>query len=357
MVNRCWASAAGRLIRINWSGRVASDTDANEVVHCTAQHTAMSSIAESSHRLNPQGRHPARFSSSTIAASSVSRALGIVGDRWVLRILGDSFAGVRRFEEFQARSGAPRSTLTSRLKCLVDSGVLERVPYSDTPPRSEYCLSKQGAELYGVSLLCRAWEHAWVPGCVATAFDPLHEHCGHAMKPQLTCPACGGQVTFHNTEYEIVGAAARSRPPKPLFRRLSCVTAATPDDAANAFAHVTDIIGDRWTLLVLAAGFLGLQRFDAIQRALRIATNILTNRLNRLVEFGLLRRLLYSQHPPRCEYRLTPKGRDLFPVAVMLMQWGDRWLAPRGGGNLRLFHRDCGQRLRAVVTCDHCAAK
>jgi DNA-binding HxlR family transcriptional regulator len=316
----------------------------------------MSSIAESGHRLTRQGRPPARLSSSTIAASSVSRALGIVGDRWALRILGGSFAGVRRFEEFQAWSGAARSTLTSRLKCLVDSGVLERVPYSDTPPRSEYRLSQQGAELYSVSLLSRAWERTWVPSCVGTAIDPLHEACGHPMKPQLTCRDCGGRVTLHNTEYEIVGAGARSRLPKPLFRRLSSVTAANRDDTANAFAHLTDIIGDRWTLLVLAAGFLGLHRFDAMQSALCIATNILTHRLNRLVEFGLFRRRLYSQHPPRCEYRLTPKGRDLFPVAVMLLLWGDRWLAPRCGGNLRLFHKECGQRLQAVVTCGHCAA-
>jgi DNA-binding HxlR family transcriptional regulator len=150
---------------------------------------------------------------------------------------------------------------------------------------------------------------------------------------------------------------AASRAPKPNFRRLSAAAGANRGEADNALAHLTDIIGDRWTLLVLTAGFLGLQRFDAIQRALRIATNILTHRLNRLVESGLLQRRSYSQHPPRCEYCLTPKGLDLFPLAVMLTQWADRWLAPRSCGNLQLFHQECGRRLRAIVTCNHCAAR
>lgn len=315
----------------------------------------MSSTAESIRRSRPQGRDSVRVTPGTIAASSISRALAIIGDRWALRILADSFAGVRRFEEFQARSGAARSTLASRLGCLVESGVLERVRYSDVPPRSEYRLSTQGAELYGVTLLCWEWERAWALECVGPG-DRLHKTCGHAMKPELVCGDCGGRVTFHNTEYEIVPTGAARKALKPNFRRLSSAMAANPD-AGKAPVHLTDIIGDRWSLLVLSAGFLGLQRFDAIQRALHIATNILTHRLNRLVACGLFRRRLYSHQPPRCEYCLTQKGLDLFPLAVTLTQWGDRWLAPRRCGNLRLFHKECGRRLHAIVICDHCAAQ
>ena len=94
----------------------------------------------------------------------------------------------------------------------------------------------------------------------------------------------------------------------------------------SAFVHITDILGDRWTPLVLCAAFLGLRRFDEIQSGLEIATNILTHRLNYLVDHRILERRQYSERPPRYEYRLTQKGRDLFPHALMLMQWGDRWL-------------------------------
>jgi DNA-binding HxlR family transcriptional regulator len=314
----------------------------------------MSPIPESMLRSIQQDHQPARFPSSTIAASSISKALGVIGDRWALRIVGDSFAGLRRFEEFQARSGAARSTLSNRLNCLVHSGVLERVPYSDVPLRNEYRLSRQGVDLYGLTLLCSQWERAWVPGHAA-AGSPVHKACGHVLAAELVCRECGAPVTLRNTQYKILMTAAPGRKAKPHFRRLSHAAAADPGDP-GASLHLTDIIGDRWTLLVMSAGFLGLQRFDAIQKTLRIATNILTHRLNRLVESGLFRRRLYSQHPPRCEYRLTLKGRELFPVAVMLWQWGDRWLAPPSGGNLRLFHQDCGQRLHALVTCSHCAA-
>jgi DNA-binding HxlR family transcriptional regulator len=86
----------------------------------------------------------------------------------------------------------------------------------------------------------------------------------------------------------------------------------------------------------------GVRRYDDIQDAVGIATNILAHRLMQLVEHGLYSRRQYSEHPPRYEYHLTEKGRDLFPVAFMLMQWGDRWLAPGYGGNLRVRHKSVG---------------
>src|SRR4030095_4089233 len=116
----------------------------------------------------------------------------------------------------------------------------------------------------------------------------------------------------------------------PRFRWLSSVNAERHRGASSAFVHITDILGDRWTPLVLCAAFLGSRCFDEIQSGLEIATNILTHRLNYLVDHRILERRQYSERPPRYEYRLTPKGRDLFPHALMLMQWGDRWLAPAG---------------------------
>lgn len=102
--------------------------------------------------------HAMELASTAIAASSVSRAAGVIADRWALQILRDSFAGTRRFEEFQAHLHAPRSTLAGRLSGLVDRGVLERVRYQDVPPRYEYRLSAQGEDLYGATLLFLSWE-------------------------------------------------------------------------------------------------------------------------------------------------------------------------------------------------------
>jgi DNA-binding HxlR family transcriptional regulator len=273
------------------------------------------------------------------------RALGVVADRWVLQILLDSFAGVRRFEQFKACSGAPRAPLADRLKGLVARGVLERVRYQDAPPRYEYRLSAQGTDLLGATLLLLGWEQVWMPP--GAAGQPLrHKSCGRLMSPELICSLCGQPVTLENTEYEILRMHGRARPPAPLRRRLS--------SSSRSLIELADLIADRWSLLVLCAGFLGLRRYDDIQDAVGIATNILAHRLMQLVEHGLYSRRQYSEHPPRYEYHLTEKGRDLFPVAFMLMQWGDRWLAPGYGGNLRVRHKECGWLVRGVVSCGRC---
>jgi DNA-binding HxlR family transcriptional regulator len=91
-------------------------------------------------------------------------------------------------------------------------------------------------------------------------------------------------------------------------------------------ASALEIVGERWTLLIIRDAFLGLRRFDEFQDSLGIARNVLTDRLNRLVEEGILERVRYSERPERFEYRLTPKGRDLQVALAALRQWGDEYL-------------------------------
>jgi DNA-binding HxlR family transcriptional regulator len=106
----------------------------------------------------------------------------------------------------------------------------------------------------------------------------------------------------------------------------------------------------------MGAAFFGRRRFDGIQAEVGIATNVLSDRLQRLVADGLLERRPYQERPLRHEYVLTPKGFDLYPATVMLMRWGDRWLAGDKGPPLILFHRTCGDRFDAQITCSACHA-
>ena|SRR5712692_1088919 len=92
-----------------------------------------------------------------------------------------------------------------------------------------------------------------------------------------------------------------------------------------SIAKTLEIVGERWTLLIIRDAFLGLQRFEQFQEGLGIARNVLTDRLNRLVDEGILERVPYSDRP-RYEYRLTPKGRDLQIALAGLRQWGDKYL-------------------------------
>ena len=89
-------------------------------------------------------------------------------------------------------------------------------------------------------------------------------------------------------------------------------------------------VGERWSMLILRDAFHGLTRFDQFQKSLDIAPNMLTRRLNALVEAGLLERRSYSEHPPRHEYVLTERGRDFRPVLWTLLAWGNRHFAPEG---------------------------
>jgi DNA-binding HxlR family transcriptional regulator len=94
-----------------------------------------------------------------------------------------------------------------------------------------------------------------------------------------------------------------------------------------SIARALEIVGERWTLLIIRDAFLGLRRFDQFQESLGIARNVLTDRLNRLVEGGILDRVRYSERPERYEYRLTAKGRDLAVTLAGLRQWGDKYLS------------------------------
>jgi len=129
-------------------------------------------------------------------------------------------------------------------------------------------------------------------------------------------------------------------------------------DYANqncSIARSLELIGERWTILVVREAFLGTRRFDDFQRSLGVARNILQTRLERLVGARILKRVLYREGPARYEYRLTTKGVDLWPVIVALLQWGDRYAAP-AGPPIVLEHEGCGGKLDERRRCLRCGA-
>ena len=129
---------------------------------------------------------------------------------------------------------------------------------------------------------------------------------------------------------------------------------AVPDEAACSIASSLDIVGDRWTILILRDAFRGLHRFDEFRRDLEIPRAVLADRLRRLVQAGVLVKRQYSEHPPRDEYRLTDMGRELSPILVALMQWGDRWLGGPDGPPTVLVHEPCGTEVDLRFHCWEC---
>lgn len=130
---------------------------------------------------------------------------------------------------------------------------------------------------------------------------------------------------------------------KTSFAEFSC-----------SIARTLDVVGERWTMLIMRDVFLGVTRFEDLQRDLGIARNVLAERLDTLVEAGVLERHAYRDRPLRHEYVLTEKGRDLQSPLLAIMAWGDRWQSGEQGPPLELRHDACGEVTRPEVVCSCC---
>jgi DNA-binding HxlR family transcriptional regulator len=116
-----------------------------------------------------------------------------------------------------------------------------------------------------------------------------------------------------------------------------------------ALARALEILGERWTLLIVRDALHGLTRYDEFVRSLGVATNVLSTRLQKLVDHGVLERT-----GSRGSYHLTQKGRDLFPVVLTLMAWADRYEEAPDGPEVRILHTACDHEAGGSLRCDHC---
>jgi DNA-binding HxlR family transcriptional regulator len=285
-----------------------------------------------------------------VPKSSVNRALNALGDRWSLLIIHQAFLGTTRFESFRSQCNIPRSTLSHRLKTLLANDILTLQPQAGGS-RQSYHLTQRGEALLDAVLLSWAWGIRW--GMISRGMPSsiLHTGCGKAMLPVMACDHCREEITVTTCRREAgPGAGMEALEVKRMHRRRH---AATESYAAEA----VDLLGDRWTGMVIATQYFGIHRFDAMQAYLSIASNILADRLKALESNGILERCLYELVPPRYEYRLTKKGADLFPHALSLMLWADEWLADVNGPPVIVHHRSCGHVLGASVVCGECGER
>jgi DNA-binding HxlR family transcriptional regulator len=146
----------------------------------------------------------------------MERALAIVADRWTLMIVRDAFMGVRRFEDFQRRSGMARNVLASRLAQLLDHGVLIRTAYQDRPVRHEYRLTSRGQGLLPVVLSLTSWAQTHFASDSAPTVLFRHRDCNHDMLPILACSSCGDGLDARSVEARLGHDVGMSGPPHRL---------------------------------------------------------------------------------------------------------------------------------------------
>ncbi len=288
----------------------------------------------------------------SIRASSVNRALDVIGDRWIIMILQQAWFGVRRFDDFQRRLGIARSTLTSRLRHLVEHGVMRRHAYSSHPTRYDYRLTDKGLGLFPAALMAQVWQQRWAPPPDMPALKLRHRSCGALMVPNMVCGQCHEAIQVREVRY-VPGPGAGAEPLMEKRRRRSTVEGPPPTRTPVSL-ELLEMLGDRWTPQVAATAFFGLRRFEDMREALHMAPNILADRLRRLLEIGVFDTQAYQQRPVRLHYRLTEKGRDIYPLLLALMNWGDRWYGQPDAPPLLLTHEPCGMSLSANVVCGAC---
>lgn len=309
-------------------------------------------LSRSKAKRRPAASKAAAARPQIVEADSAARALNILGDRWILMIVSAAFSNVRRFEDFKSRIGIARSILTDRLRKLEDAGIFRREQYSLHPPRDEYRLTEMGRDLFGPALMIIRWEKRWFYNPDIPAHQLKHAGCGKPFLPEYRCKNCDQVVNARDCYAEPGPGAGVDPAQRPRAQRRSVIEATTPDN--EMMKRAIEVLGDRWTSHVIASAFLGRKRFSEFQQALSIAPNILTDRLNKLVELGVLDQRQYQNKPARWEYRLSEQGRDLFPLILELVRWGDRWLAGAEGPPRIIHHKPCGQPLEAVIKCDQC---
>lgn len=131
---------------------------------------------------------------------SVARTWSVIGERWTMLILRECFRGERRYDHFRSKLGLGSNVLNDRLRVLVAEGVLERVQYSETPPRFEYRLTAKGADLYPVLCALMAWGDRYLSPVPPVRL--IHRSCGHAAEPKMTCTHCGDAVAWREMTAE-----------------------------------------------------------------------------------------------------------------------------------------------------------
>jgi DNA-binding HxlR family transcriptional regulator len=125
-------------------------------------------------------------------------------------------------------------------------------------------------------------------------------------------------------------------------------------DQVCSIARTLELLGERWTLLVIRDVLSGNRRFGEIHESLGVARNVLSARLQRLVDEGILERRRYQERPARYEYFLTEKGLDLWPTMMAMLAWGDRHLAGLEGPPIVVVHKGCGGHVNDRRICERC---
>jgi len=289
-----------------------------------------------------------------IRTCSIWRALEIFGDAPTLLILQSYWLGARRFDDFCRSTGLLKTVVSGRLKNLITNNCLVKVAYRDKPRRFEYRATQELLDCFPAALAMLHWERQWGSKNGKIDIQVTHMPCGELTDPFPACSSCNRAVDARDTSWE-PGPGIGEMP--AIYSRRRRRTSQLNGETTELLNDITRVIGDRWSALILRSVFTGLNQFQEILDDTAISTNILADRLAELCETGILRRVEEPNDMRRANYRLTDKGRDIYPILITLMQWGDKWRPAAEGPPLLLTHLPCAESLEIVMACSSCGAE
>lgn len=282
--------------------------------------------------------------------SSVLATFDIIGDHWMLLLLEQLFLGRTSWSQLLQELKVSPSTLSKRLGQLIEAECLEK---SHSGGRSiDYRLTPRGEDLFPTLLAGEEWQRRW--GGVEA--PPLWRHnCGAPLIVRSACRACDRDVYITDVSFRPGPGAGDATAAMP-GRRFRNNKAGIADWAESDHPRglLLQVLGDRRAMPLLAALYLGLHRFDEIERWTGMHPVIVSDRLRKLQILGLVKIRLYQERPDRYLYSVAAPGREIFAVTLQMLKWGDKWSYGEGDEPLILTHDPCGERLFADIHCRHC---
>lgn len=286
-----------------------------------------------------------------IRTCSIWRTLEIMGDLPTLLLMESYWLGARRFDEFCGQTGLLKTVVSDRLKKLIDNECMSKVVYCERPTRYEYKATEQFVDFYPTALAMLHWERKWGAKSGKIRVLLRHKSCGAATRPRPVCKCCREDIDARDVRWKPGPGVGLMKANYSRRRRPSGANAC---GSTLLLDEIAQIIGDRWSTLILRSIFTGLNRFQEILEDTAISTNILSERLYELCADGIIKRVDDDADSRSAHYRLTDKGRDIYPILLALLSWGDAWRPSPKGPPLLLTHKTCGKALQVEMACTSC---
>lgn len=283
--------------------------------------------------------------------NAIAAANGLLADEWTLWIMRHALWGATHYTDWLNLGPIPGSALTSRLSALVKGGVLTKQKYSDRPARYSYHLTPRGRQVWPILISIWAWEKAWADNGETELPRMRHTTCGAFAQPVLICGICRQVIKPREVHSDLGPSGDWQRNLPRTARRQRSRTDSRPPEVID---QTMELIGNRWSIAILGAAFLGVTRFSDFQKRLTASPTIIADRLRAFADIGVLEQVPTADRADRMEYRLTPKGLAFLPVVLFMIDWGQRWYTAPEGPALVMRHMPCESLLDIELTCSQC---